>query len=104
MHDDSSRTAGVSPLNDCYYCQTIHCAIAAASLDGDEVLVKIIKADFQNADIPDTLKALLVIAAKVQKGGKNVTVEDVAYAKSVGAADIEIHDTVLISTACCMYN
>lgn len=94
----------VSSLNDCYYCQTIHGAIAAAHLDGDEDLVKRVKADFQHADISDKLKALLVIAGKVQRGGKNVTADDVAHARSLGATDIEIHDTVLIAAAFCMYN
>jgi uncharacterized peroxidase-related enzyme len=94
----------VSHLNDCYYCQTIHGAVAAAHLDGNEELVKRVKADFKHADISDKLKALLIIAAKVQKGGKNVTAEDVAYARSFGATDLEIHDTVLIAAAFCMYN
>jgi uncharacterized peroxidase-related enzyme len=94
----------VSYLNDCYYCQTIHGAIAAAHLDGDEALVKRVKADFQHADISEKLKTLLVIAAKVQKGGKHVTQEDIADARSVGASDLEIHDTVLIAAAFCMYN
>jgi len=94
----------VSSLNDCYYCQTIHGAIAAAHLDGDEDLVKRIKADFQHADVSDKLKALLVIAGKVQRGGKNVTAADVEHARSLGATDVEIHDTVLIAAAFCMYN
>ncbi len=94
----------VSYLNDCYYCQTIHGAIAAAHLNGDEDLVKRVKADFQHADISGKLKALLVIAAKVQKGGKHVTAEDVANAHAQGATDLEIHDTVLIAAAFCMYN
>jgi uncharacterized peroxidase-related enzyme len=94
----------VSYLNDCYYCQTIHGAIAAAHLNGDEALVKRVKADFQHADISEKLKALLVIAAKVQKGGKHVTAEDIAHARSLGATDLEIHDTVLIAAAFCMYN
>jgi AhpD family alkylhydroperoxidase len=55
----------VSSLNDCYYCQTIHGAIAAAHLDGNEDLVRRVKSDFQHADISDKLIALLVIAAKV---------------------------------------
>lgn len=94
----------VSQLNDCYYCQTIHGAIAAAHLNGDEDLVKCVKADFQHADISDKLKALLIIAAKVQRDGKNVTAEDVAHARGLGATDLEIHDTVLIAAAFCMYN
>jgi len=94
----------VSSLNDCYYCQTIHGAIAAAHLQGDEDLVRRVNADFQHSDISDKLKALLIIAGKVQRGGKNVTADDVAYARSFGATDIEIHDTVLIAAAFCMYN
>jgi uncharacterized peroxidase-related enzyme len=94
----------VSYLNDCYYCQTIHGAIAAAHLNGDEALVKRVKADFQHADISEKLKALLVVAAKVQKGGKCVTADDIAHARSLGATDLEIHDTVLIAAAFCMYN
>ncbi len=94
----------VSSLNDCYYCQTIHGAIAAAHLNGDEELVKKVKADFLHAAISDKLKALLVIAGKVQRGGKNVTAADVEHARSLGATDIEIHDTVLIAAAFCMYN
>ena len=94
----------VSYLNDCHYCQSIHGAIAAAHLDGDEELVRSVKADFQYAAVSEKLKALLVIASKVQRGGKQVTEEDVAYARSLGATDIEIHDTVLIAAAFCMYN
>jgi uncharacterized peroxidase-related enzyme len=112
LHSPNSLTAGereliatyVSYLNDCHYCQSIHGAIAAASLNGDEDLVKRVKADFQHAAISDKLKALLVIAGKVQKGGKHVTAEDVAHARSLGATDIEIHDTVLIAAAFCMFN
>ena len=94
----------VSAQNDCYYCQTIHGAVAAAHLNGDEALVKKVKLDFEHADISEKLKALLVIAGKVQKGGKNVTPEDVERARALGASDLEIHDTVLIAAAFCMYN
>jgi uncharacterized peroxidase-related enzyme len=112
LHDPNSLLPGereliatyVSHLNDCYYCQTIHGAIAAASLNGDEELVRRVKADFQHADISEKLKALLIIAAKVQKGGKYVTADDVAHARDLGATDLEIHDTVLIAAAFCMYN
>jgi len=94
----------VSYLNDCYFCQTVHGAIAAAHLNDNEQLVKRVKADFQHADISDKLKALLVIASKVQKDGKLVTSTDVEEARNAGATDIEIHDTVLIAAAFCMYN
>jgi uncharacterized peroxidase-related enzyme len=112
LHGPNSLTPGereliatyVSAENDCYYCQTIHGAIAAASLDGDEALVKKVKVDFMNAAISDKLKALLVIAGQVQKGGKHVTAQAVAEARAAGATDIEIHDAVLIAAAFCMFN
>ena len=50
------------------------------------------------------MKALLAIAKKVQLGGKHVQPEDVALARKEGASDLEIHDTVLIAAAFCMFN
>jgi uncharacterized peroxidase-related enzyme len=94
----------VSSQNDCYYCQNAHGAIAAAHLDGDEAIVQSVKRDFLQADVSDKLKALLQIAGKVQQGGKKVTSEDVQHARQLGATDLEIHDTVLIAAAFCMYN
>ena len=94
----------VSSQNDCYYCQTIHGAIAAAHLNGDEELVREVKRDFMHSDISGKLKSLLVIAGKVQKDGKLASEEDIARAKEQGATDVEIHDTVLIAAAFCMFN
>ena len=56
------------------------------------------------AEISDKLKSLLTIAGKVQKGGKHVAPEDVGRARRHGATDKEIHDTVLIAAAFCMFN
>ena len=50
------------------------------------------------------VRALLWIAAAVQQGGKNVSDQDVTAAREAGADDREIHDTVLIAAAFCMYN
>ena len=94
----------VSSQNDCRYCQTIHGAIAARHLDGNEDLVVQVKADPQDAAISDKLKALLVIAGKTAEGGRQVTAEDVGRARQHGATDLEIHDTVLIAAAFCMFN
>src|SRR6185295_16483635 len=78
----------VSTQNDCEYCQTIHGAIAAHHLKGDEDLVVSVKGNFQSAAISDKLKALLVIAGKTALGGKHVTTADVALARSRGASDL----------------
>jgi len=50
------------------------------------------------------LKALLSIAGSVQKGGKHVTSAQIENAKALGATDKDIHDTVLIAAAFCMFN
>jgi len=63
-----------------------------------------IRSDFNRSDISDKMKSLLSIAASVQKGGKSVTTQQVEAAKKVGATDREIHDTVLIAAAFCMFN
>ncbi|HZI24700.1 MAG TPA: carboxymuconolactone decarboxylase family protein, partial [Chryseolinea sp.] len=44
------------------------------------------------------------IAASVQRGGKHVTTAQIEKAKYSGATDLEIHDTVLIAAAFCMFN
>jgi uncharacterized peroxidase-related enzyme len=94
----------VSSKNDCRYCQTIHGAIAAHHLNGNEDLVVRVKTDPEHAAISDKLKALLVIAGKTAAGGKQVTTADVARARDLGATDLEIHDTVLIAAVFCLCN
>ena len=94
----------VSARNDCRYCQTIHGAIAAHHLGGDEALVLDVKRDAQRAAISDKLKALLVIAGKTAESGRLVTAEDVERARALGATDLEIHDTVLIAAVFCLCN
>jgi uncharacterized peroxidase-related enzyme len=94
----------VSSRNDCYFCQTSHGAAAAAHMGKDWGLVEQVKRDFAHAEVSEKLKALLTIAGKVQQGGKHVTTEDITRARELGASDAEIHDTVLIAAAFCMYN
>jgi uncharacterized peroxidase-related enzyme len=96
--------AHVSYRNDCHFCQLSHSAAAAAHLNGNYDLVEQIKVNPESADVSDKLKALLNIAGKVQQSGKLVGAADVARAREYGATDKEIHDTVLIAAAFCMYN
>ena len=94
----------VSARNDCRYCQTIHGAVAAHHLGGDEALVADVKRDPHAAAISEKLKALLVIAGKTAESGRLVTAADVARARQHGATDLEIHDTVLIAAVFCLCN
>lgn len=96
--------AYTSSLNECEFCTASHSAFAAAQLDAGAELVEQVKRDIDAAPISDKLRALLGIAAAVQKSGRHVTPELVEAARQAGAVDVEIHDTVLIAAAFCMYN
>jgi len=96
--------AHVSYRNECDFCQLSHSAAAAAHLGGNYDLVESVKLAPEAAEVSNKLKALLAIAGKVQKRGKQVTSGDVARARQDGATDKEIHDTVLIASAFCMFN
>jgi uncharacterized peroxidase-related enzyme len=96
--------AYVSARNDCSYCRSIHGAVAAHHLSGDETLVDAVLTDPERAGISDKLKALLTIAAKTTESGRHVTAAEVEQARARGASDLEIHDTVLIAAAFCLFN
>lgn len=96
--------AYTSYLNDCFFCQQVHGAMAQHYFKCDSRFIDDIKNDFQSADISEKLKSLLAIAGSVQNSGKQVSKEQVEKAKKLGATDREIHDTVLIAAAFCMFN
>jgi uncharacterized peroxidase-related enzyme len=112
MREENSLTRGereliatyVSSLNECFFCEQAHGGVAQHYLQCDLNLIDQVKKDFHSTLLPDKLKSLLAIAASVQRGGKNVTAEQVEEAKNLGATDVEIHDTVLIAAAFCMFN
>jgi uncharacterized peroxidase-related enzyme len=112
LHGPSTLTPGereliatyVSSQNKCHFCQASHGAVAAAHLRERAGVVDQVKKDFLSAEISEKLRSLLAIAGKVQADGKSVTPKDIAHARQMGASDMEIHDTVLIAAAFCMYN
>ena len=95
--------AYVSDLNSCVFCREGHSAVAAAYLK-DEALASQVTRDPEAAPISNKLKALLALAGRVQQGGLAVRHDDIMRAREAGANDTEIHDTVLIAAAFCMYN
>ncbi|ETK33742.1 carboxymuconolactone decarboxylase family protein [Microbispora sp. ATCC PTA-5024] len=96
--------AYVSALNECTYCYSSHAAYAAAQLPEGMELVEQVRAGLDAAPVSARLRALLGIAASVQRGGREVSADEVAAARAEGATDVEIHDTVLIAAAFCMFN
>jgi uncharacterized peroxidase-related enzyme len=95
--------AYVSRLNDCTYCYASHAAIAACHLH-DEAVVESAASAPEDAPISGKMKALLALAGRVQQSGRAVRAEDIERVRREGATDIEIHDTVLIASAFCMFN
>lgn len=96
--------AYVSRLNECVYCASAHSATAAAQLPGGAATVEQTLAGADTAPVSAKMRALLDIAGLVQVSGRMVTAEAVARARAEGATDVEIHDTVLIAAAFCMFN
>jgi uncharacterized peroxidase-related enzyme len=96
--------AVVSTRNECTFCSLSHAAFAAVQLEGGKDVVEAARRDPDAAPISKKMKRLIAIAEQVQRGGNKVTDETVAAARAEGATDNEIHDTVLIAAAFCMYN
>ncbi|MEV0719639.1 peroxidase-related enzyme [Asanoa sp. NPDC050611] len=96
--------AQVSALNECAFCRDSHSAVAAAQLEPGMALVEQVRADPATAPVSPKLRALLAIAAATRESGHAVTPALVADARDAGATDVEIHDTVLIAAAFCMFN
>ena len=112
LRGDSPLTRGereliaayVSEQNDCEYCAAAHGACAAVLMPEGTPLVDQVRKDPLQAPIDDRLRALLAIAGSVAQAGWAVTEEQIAAARAAGAEDRDIHDTVLVAAAFCMYN
>jgi uncharacterized peroxidase-related enzyme len=96
--------AYVSSRNECMFCMSSHAAAARCLYGEDDTTVDDVLKDMHEANISSKMKVLLNIAGKVQILGKEVKLEDIDAAKSLGATDKELHDTVLIAASFSMFN
>ncbi|MFH8477042.1 carboxymuconolactone decarboxylase family protein [Streptomyces sp. NPDC018000] len=96
--------AYVSRLNGTEFCASSHGAFAAAQLAGGQELVGAVLADPGTAPVSGRLRALLSVAAEIQSAARPVSDKAIASARAEGADDTDLHDTVLIAAAFCMYN
>jgi uncharacterized peroxidase-related enzyme len=111
LRGESPLTAGeremiaalVSSRNECTFCATAHTEAANRLVENSEIIRAVLE-DYESAPVSEKMKALLQIAANVQKGGRFVNKEDIDRAANAGATDTEIHDTVLIAALFCLYN
>jgi uncharacterized peroxidase-related enzyme len=96
--------AFVSSGNRTDFCMNSHAA-AARYLYGDQRNVVDQTLDnLATAPISTKLRALLAIADHVRVDARTVSDELVTAARTEGATDGDIHDTVLISAAFCLFN
>ena len=96
--------AFVSHKNQCTFCYSSHAAAARYLFKEEAQVVDFVLDDFENAPISAKIKSLLRIAASVQKDARTVSDAMVAEARSNGAEDRDIHDTVLIAATFCLFN
>ena len=96
--------AYVSSLNDCTFCASAHSAATCLLPGGIETGIQPMEKNLEKFEIGDKMISLLKIAGKVQQNGTLVHREDIEFAKTQGATDLEIHDTVLIASLFCLYN
>lgn len=112
LHGPSQLTSGereliasyVSDLNNCTFCHESHSASATFHLNDGGKTVNSVKTDLSKAFVSEKMKALLKIAGQVQISGRSVTLDAIEDARRKGASDEDLHDTVLIAAAFCMYN
>lgn len=92
----------VSKLNECKFCCDSHTACTKEYL-GEELVDEVIRAC--NVEVlPMKMRSLLVIAACVQGLDRAELPKAIYSAKSLGATDEEIHDTVLVTAFFSMCN
>lgn len=94
----------VSYFNECNFCHRSHAAAAEFCLDKEQGYTAKVAQDIEESDVSPKMKALLQIAKKVHKDGRTVSKSDVERALNCGATDEEVHDTVIVAAAFCMFN
>lgn len=96
--------AFVSGQNCTDFCMNSHAAAARFLYGADEAVVDQVLHSPDTAAISPKLRALLAIAGHVQADARTVSSALVEAARAEGATDGDIHDTVLIAAAFCLYN
>ena len=103
--DRETIAAWTSHLNGCRFCTKSHAAAARAWL-GEERSVALdrLLAHEDPSGFSPKMQALLELSRALQSCVLGVKPEHVERARAAGASDHDIHDTVLITAAFCMYN
>lgn len=100
-HRELLATA-VSEVNGCAYCSQSHGAAARVLLGDQSAWVDAVLAGGLPGD--PKLAALVAVARQTALSVAGASPESLAQAREAGSTDREIHDTVLIAAAFCLYN
>ena len=92
--------AYTSSLNQCRFCTNAHAA-AAAELLGDELLVRQVLGDVEQAPIAEKERRLLRFVAKVTRDLPDIGAEDVRVLQDAGWDDEAIYYAI---TTCALFN
>lgn len=103
--DRETIAAWTSRLNGCNFCMKSHAAAARAwyGPERSAALDRLLASE-DAGGFTAKMQALLAIARALQGCVLGVKPEHVERARAAGASDHDIHDTVLITAAFCMYN
>lgn len=94
--------AFTSKLNECKFCCDSHTACAKEYL-GSDLVDRFIR-DCDSEVLDSKMRALMCVSACVQELDRHGLPATIAVAKSLGATDEEIHDTVLVTAFFSMCN
>ncbi|NNM66440.1 MAG: carboxymuconolactone decarboxylase [Spirochaetales bacterium] len=96
--------ARVSIGNGCFFCSRSHVEAARELLNESSDWVQEMLQGKVPAATPDRLASLYRLADEVRESGKAVSEATLQHARSAGANDKALHDTVLIAGFFCMVN
>ncbi|MGA1224133.1 MAG: carboxymuconolactone decarboxylase family protein [Phycisphaerales bacterium] len=103
--DRETSAAWTSYLNGCNFCMKSHAAAARAWLGAERsVALDRLLASEDLSGFTPKMQALLGLSRALQGCVLGVRLEHIDAARAAGANDNDIHDTVLITAAFCMYN
>jgi uncharacterized peroxidase-related enzyme len=103
--DRETIAAWTSYLNGCAFCMKSHAAAARAWLGVERsAALDRLLANEDPSGFPRKMQELLALSRALQDCVTGVTPEHVERARTAGASDQDIHDTILITAAFCMYN
>ncbi|MDP3461932.1 MAG: hypothetical protein Q8S18_03985 [Bacteroidales bacterium] len=102
--DREMLSAYVSMLNECDACFDSPASNGNGQMNGKDKTMASVMDKVSGTPVTEKMKSLLTFANKVQQNGKLVSKDDIDTARKNGASDEDIHDTMIISAAFCMYN